>query len=87
MATISTIQTIGKDKGIVLTQEMIAHLGVSDQVEVRFETGRLVLSLPSGLQPGPNRKSFEDAMNSTFERYDEALRRLATVPDGCADKE
>lgn len=78
------IQKIGNSKGVILTGDMLAHLGVEDQVAITFETGRLVLSAPGShaqLTPGRNRQSKEEAMCSTFEQYGEALQRLAEPPD------
>ena len=77
------IQRIGNSKGIILTSEMLAHLGVEDQVTVTYETGRIVLSAPTQgakLTPGRNRQRKDDAMHSTFAQYDGALQRLAEAP-------
>ena len=78
------IQKIGNSKGLILTSEMLAHLGVEDQVAVTYEAGRLVLSAPAPgakLTPGRNRQSKEDAMRSTFSQYESALRRLTDASD------
>jgi antitoxin component of MazEF toxin-antitoxin module len=77
------IQKVGNSKGLILTNEMLAHLGVEDQVTVTYETGRLVLTAPepgAKLAPGRNRQSKAEALRSTFDQYDEALQRLADVP-------
>jgi hypothetical protein len=68
---------------MILTSEMLAHLGVEDHVTVTYETGRIVLSAPAPgakLAPGRNRQTREEAMRSPFAQY-EALQRLAEVPD------
>lgn len=77
------IQKIGNSKGLILTAEMLAHLGVEDQVTVTYEANRIVLSAPTPgakLMPGRNRQSREDAMRSTFSQYEEAMQRLADAP-------
>ena len=78
------IQKIGNSKGIILTAEMLAHLGVEDQVTVTFETDRIALSAPAPgakLSPGRRRQSNEDAMASTLSQYEGALQRLAEAPE------
>lgn len=77
------IQKLGNSRGVILTNEMLAHLGVEDQVVITYETGRIVLTAPdsgSRLVPGRNRQSKADAMRSTFAQYEETLQRLADVP-------
>ena len=84
MAITRKIQKIGNSRGVILTTDMLAHLGVEDEVEVTYETGRLVLTAPSGnakLRPGPNLQSKAEAMRSTFAQYDTTLQRLAGVPN------
>ena len=71
-----TLQKIGNSKGIVLTRDMLAHLGVTDAVDVVYETGRLVITAPKS--PGL-RQSFEEALSATTGQYGDALRRLADV--------
>jgi antitoxin component of MazEF toxin-antitoxin module len=77
------IQKIGNSKGVILTSEMLAHLGVEDQVTITYEADRIVLSAPvpgARLTPGRNRQRKEDAMCSTFAQYEGALQRLAEAP-------
>lgn len=77
------IQKIGNSRGVILTGDMLAHLGVEDQVAITFEAGRIVLSAPppgTRLAPGRNRQSKADAVRSTFTQYEGALQRLAEVP-------
>ncbi|BDI28103.1 hypothetical protein CCAX7_001540 [Capsulimonas corticalis] len=71
-----TLQKIGNSKGLIITRDMLQHLGVSDEVEVAFEAGRIVISAPIVEAPR-RRQSFEEAADATFIQYDEALRRLA----------
>lgn len=83
MPSTRRIQRIGNSRGVILTTEMLEHLGVEDQVEVTFETGRLVLTAPSPearLRPGPNRQSATEAMRATFAQYEDAMQQLADVP-------
>lgn len=70
-----SLQKIGNSKGLVMTRTMMHHLGVTDAVEVSMEQGRIVITAPHG--PSQRRQSFEDAKESTFAQYDDALRRLA----------
>jgi antitoxin component of MazEF toxin-antitoxin module len=83
MPIIRRIQKIGNSKGVILTGDMLAHLGVEDLVAVTYEADRIVLSAPTPgakLTPGRNRQSREDAMRSTFSQYEGALQRLADAP-------
>ena len=75
-----TLQKVGNSKGLLLSRDMLDHLGVTEAVEVTFEKGKIVLTKPSGLfpvKPGRRRQSFEDALKSTIEQYGPALQRLA----------
>lgn len=84
MAITRRIQKIGNSKGVILSSEMLAHLGVEDQVTVTYEAGRIVLSAPvpgAKLTPGRHRQSKEEALRSTFAEFAEALQRLAEPPD------
>ncbi len=69
------LQKVGNSKGVVLTRTMLEHLGVSNEIEVSLEEGRIVLTAPKC--PASNRKSFEEAKSATFAQYGEALQRLA----------
>lgn len=73
------IQQFGDNKGIVLTRDMLEHLGVMETVDVSFEDGRIVLAAPREETTAvPLRKqSFREAADATLEQYDEALKRLA----------
>jgi antitoxin component of MazEF toxin-antitoxin module len=70
-----TLQKIGNSRGLVLTRTMLDHLGITDTVEITLEEGRIVLAPPQGA--APRRQSFEQASESTFAQYDDAMRRLA----------
>ncbi|MDR3706868.1 MAG: hypothetical protein P4L33_01095 [Capsulimonadaceae bacterium] len=71
-----TLQNLGDNKGLVLTPNMLDHLGVSDEVEVVLEDGKIVITAPNPKSTGRGR-SFDDAMASTFERYGQTMRDLA----------
>ncbi len=77
-----TLETIGTSKGLLLTEDMLQHLGVADEVELTFEAGQIVLTAPHSGVPAPGRrKSFEEAKNATFAQYDTAMQRLANVDE------
>src|SRR4051794_10391359 len=83
MSLTRRIQKVGNSRGVILTSDMLAHLGVEDLVEVTFETGRLVLTAPpqdAKRRPGPRRQSKKEAMRATFDQYESALQQLADVP-------
>jgi antitoxin component of MazEF toxin-antitoxin module len=69
------IQKIGNSRGLVLDRTMLEHLGVTTEVEVNMEQGRIILTAPQA--SSRQRQSFEDAKNSTFAQYDTAMQRLA----------
>lgn len=69
------LQKIGNSKGVVLTRTMLEHLGVSNEVDVSMEEGRIVLTAPQA--SSSRRQSFEEAKNSTFAQYSDAMQRLA----------
>jgi antitoxin component of MazEF toxin-antitoxin module len=90
MAVVRTLQKIGNSRGVVLTKDMLAHLGVEDRVEIAFEKGQIILTAPSSssrLTPGRNRQSFEAAKDATFAQYGPALQRLADVAEGSREPE
>jgi antitoxin component of MazEF toxin-antitoxin module len=63
------LQQVGNSKALILTKDMLAHLGVSDDsVDIKFTDGEIVL-----------RKSisFEVAKDKTFARYPNAYKKLA----------
>ncbi|MEO7716804.1 MAG: AbrB/MazE/SpoVT family DNA-binding domain-containing protein [Capsulimonas sp.] len=70
-----SLQKIGNSKGLILTRDMLQHLGVTDEVEIAFEAGRIVLTAPVASAPR-RRETFEEAADAVFEQYDETLRRL-----------
>lgn len=83
MPTTRRIQKIGNSRGLILTSEMMDHLGVLEQVSVTFETGRIVLTAPAPearLVPGRRRQSRAEAVEATLAQYGEALQRLAGPP-------
>ena len=65
------LQKIGNSKGLLLNRVMLDHLGVTDEVEVFLDRGRIVITAPR------NRQSFDDAKKSTFDQYDSTMKRLA----------
>lgn len=75
-----TLETIGTSKGLLLTTDMLQYLGVTDEVELTFEAGQIVLTAPTVPAPG-RRKSFEEAKNATFAQYDATMQRLASVDE------
>jgi hypothetical protein len=60
--------TVGEDKALEMTEEMLQHLGIEDLVEVELREKEIVLRRPLGL---------EEAIERTEKKYDRALRRLA----------
>ena len=68
------LQKMGNSKGLLLTRTMLDHLGVTDSVEVSMEPGRIVITAPHAPR---HRQSYEEAKRSSFDQYDEAMRRLA----------
>jgi antitoxin component of MazEF toxin-antitoxin module len=72
------LQKLGNSKALLLNSTMLAHLGVSEEVEVSLEAGRIVLTAPD--RKTVQRQSFEEAMHSTFEQYDTTMQDLAKRP-------
>ena len=70
-----SLQKMGNIKGVVLTHAMLYHLGVTYEVEVLIEHGRIWITAPQ--DRAPRRQSFEEAKASTFDQYDLAMQRLA----------
>ena len=60
---------VGHSQGLILTKDMIQHLGVSDAVEVVMEPGRIVLR--------PVEPTIEEIAAEAVEQYGNALRNLA----------
>jgi len=71
-----TLQNLGDNKGLVLTPIMLQHLGVSDEVEVVLEDGKIIITAPVVADQHLGR-SFDEAVASTFDRYGKTLRDLA----------
>ena len=70
------LQKVGNSKGLVMTRLMLEHLGVTDEVELSMEQGRIVITAPQGRAPR-RRQSFEESKAATFVQYDDAMQRLA----------
>jgi antitoxin component of MazEF toxin-antitoxin module len=84
------IQKIGNSKGVILTSEMLAHLGVEDRITITYEADRIVLTAPAPgakLTPGRNRQRKQEAMRSTLAQYENALQRLAEPPAAHSDED
>ena len=71
-----TLENLGDNKGLVLTPAMLDHLGVCNEVEVVLEHGKIVLMAPC-TGTTERRRSFDDAVASTLDRYGNTLRDLA----------
>jgi len=70
------LQKIGNSKGLVLSRTMLDHLGVTDEIEVKLEEGRIVITAPKA-SDSRQRENFQDALEATFSEYDETMQRLA----------
>jgi antitoxin component of MazEF toxin-antitoxin module len=68
------LQKMGNSKGLLLTRTMLDHLGVTNEVEVSIEQGRIVITPPRAAR---RRQSYEEAKSSSFAQYDVAMKRLA----------
>lgn len=78
MAIQKTVRRIGNSKGILLSRDMLAHLGVGETIEISMEPGRIVLTAPSSVSIKPGAKqTVQEAMEATFEQYDNTMQRLA----------
>jgi antitoxin component of MazEF toxin-antitoxin module len=72
------LQKIGTSRGVILTREMIEHLGVQDAIEINLEEGRIVLTAPPSVVRLIRRKtSAREAAREVIETYRSALRTLA----------
>ena len=60
---------VGNSQGLILTKDMLQHLGVKDAVEVVMEPGRIVLK---STEP-----TIEEIAAEAVEQYGEALKNLA----------
>jgi antitoxin component of MazEF toxin-antitoxin module len=70
------LQKIGNSKGLVLSRTMLDHLGVIDEIEVKLEEGKIVITAPKA-SVARQRENFQDALETTFSEYDETMQRLA----------
>lgn len=70
------LQKIGNSKGLVLTRDMLDHLGVTDAVDISMERGKIVITAPVGAKPR-RRMTFEEAKEATFKKYNRTMTRLA----------
>lgn len=68
---------IGGNKALVLSRDMLEHLGVTDAVEVVFEEGRIIVTAAVAKDTPAGAQTFEAAADETLTQYDEALRRLS----------
>ena len=60
---------VGNSQGLILTKDMLQHLGVHDSVDVVMEPGRIVLR---SVEP-----TIEEIAAEAVEQYGEALKNLA----------
>ena len=75
---VRSLQKIGTSRGIILTRDMIAHLGVEDAVDISIEEGRIVLTAPSpDAVPAKRKISVRDAALEGIAQYRPALDVLA----------
>jgi antitoxin component of MazEF toxin-antitoxin module len=69
MATVKSLQKLGNSQALILSKEMLAHLGAAGSVEVTMESeGKIVIR---------RAKSFDEAVNDGLNKFDSALRNLA----------
>ncbi len=69
---IRQLSKIGNSKGLILPQFVQEYLGLSsDSVEMTLENGKVILSAPE------RKQSFDAALSSTLEQFDEALTNLS----------
>ena len=72
------LQKQGNSMAVILTRDMLNHLGAVDTVDIAFESGKLVLTAPKNGDTAPRRRqSFRDASESTMQQYSVALANLA----------
>ena len=60
----------GNSKAVLMTKDMLEHLGIDEYIEIVYETGQIVLRRPKRL-------SFEEAKKAVHKKYGKALRNLA----------
>ena len=72
------LQKIGTSRGVILTRDMIEHLGLDDSVEISLEEGRIVITAPAhDAQPARKRLTVDEAALKGIEKYRKALDVLA----------
>jgi hypothetical protein len=72
------LQKVGTSKGIILTRDMIEHLGIEDAIDISIEEGRIVLTAPAANAAPIRRKiSVREAGREIIEQYRPALNVLA----------
>lgn len=73
------LQKHGNSRAIILTQDMLSHLGAQEVIDIAFEAGKLVITAPERgtIAPRRRRQSFREATEATMNQYDTALANLA----------
>lgn len=72
------LQKHGNSRAVILTQDMLSHLGAEEIVDIAFEAGKLVITAPERGTVAPRkRQTFREAAESTMNQYDVALTNLA----------
>jgi len=69
MSTVKSLQKLGNSQALILSKEMLAHLGATASVEVSMESGGKIVIRRA--------KSFDEAVESGLHKFDSALRNLA----------
>jgi len=78
MALQRTIHKIGNSKGILLSRDMLDHLGVDETVEISIEPGKIILTAPTSVSVKPGRRqSVREAIDATVAQYGPAMQQLA----------
>lgn len=69
---IKTLSQTPNSDGLALSQDMREYLGIGEdmRVDVRYETGQIVLSAP------PRKLSFDESVARTLRDFGGALKRL-----------
>jgi len=73
------LQKFGNSRGIILTSDMLDHLGVETSVDITLEAGKIVITAPAAgaVVSRRRRQSFREAADATLKQYDIALENLA----------
>jgi len=75
---VRSLQKIGTSKGIILTRDMMDHLGVTDAVEISMEAGRIVLTAPAPDAPRMTKRlTVRELASKGLQKYRPALEVLA----------